>query len=209
MNDMVGNKTARIAYKLVFAALGLSALATEIVTLVHRGQFNPVNFFSFFTVLSNLLAALVLLANAWYSGGGNSGALVWFRGAAALYMATTGIVFSVLLSGLEASVLTAVPWDNTVLHYIMPAAVVLDWIWDAPGVRIAFRTALLWLAFPLAYLAYSLVRGAIVGWYPYPFLSPAQHGYAGVAVAGVGVTAVVLVLAAGLAWVGQRGAKRV
>jgi len=88
------------------------------------------------------------------------------RGAASLYMAITGIVFSVLLAGLDVE-LTAVPWDNTVLHYIMPVVVVADWVIDLPGTRIAFKSALVWLAFPLTYVAYSLIRGHLTGWYPY------------------------------------------
>jgi hypothetical protein len=193
-----------VVYKVVLALLGVTALVTEVVALVHRGHFNAGNFFSFFTVESNILAVAALLAGS-YAGKRNGTALALFRGAAALYMATTGIVFSVLLSGLEASVLTAVPWDNTVLHYILPVAVVLDWILDPPRVRIPFKKALWWLAFPLAYLGYSLARGAIVGWYPYPFMDPAKHGYAGVAVVSVGVTLVVFVLSVVFVWLAKRG----
>jgi len=89
-----------------------------------------------------------------------------FRGAAALYMATTGIIFSVLLAGLDVE-LTAVPWDNLVLHYIMPAAMLLDWIINRPKHRISFKRALVWLVYPLAYVAYSLGRGRtgyFTGW---------------------------------------------
>ncbi len=82
-----------------------------------------------------------------------------------------------LLSGFPASELTAVPWDNTVLHYIMPLAIILDWLLVNLRDPIQFRRALLWLAFPLVYLLYSLIRGPIVGWYPYPFMDPSLHGY--------------------------------
>jgi len=45
------------------------------------------------------------------------------------------------------------------------------------------------MVFPLAYLVYSLVRGPIVGWYPYPFLDPGKvGGYPGVALYAVGIT---------------------
>jgi len=97
-------------------------------------------------------------------------------------MIVTGVVFALLLSGLEGVALTAVPWDNIVLHYIMPIAVALDWIMNPPSRRIEFKKALWWLVFPLAYLAYSLVRGPIANWYPYPFLNPANGGYGQIAV---------------------------
>ena len=42
---------------------------------------------------------------------------------------------------------------------------------------------LLWLAFPAVYLGYTIIRGALTGWYPYPFLDPSQtDGYGGVAI---------------------------
>jgi len=179
------------AYKVLFALLGLGAVVTEVITIVHRGNFDAGNFFSFFTILSNIFASLVLLASAFLK---KSHTLAMFRGAAVVYMATTGLVFSALLSGLEDVVLTAVPLDNTILHYIMPIAVVLDWIIDTPHAYIRLKRALWWLAFPLAYVAYSLVRGKITGWYPYPFLDPANRGYFGVAVVSVCVGTMVLLL---------------
>jgi hypothetical protein len=192
---MIRNKNFLVIYKMLFGLLGVSALVTEIVVLIDRGRFVPANFFSFFTVESNLFAATMLLVSG--------AALLWnksfkylamLRGAAALYMVTTGIAFSILLSGLEADVLTAVPWDNMVLHYILPAAVFVDWVLDPPRSRITFKRAAVWLVYPITYLVYSLVRGSIVDWYPYPFLNPATHGYAGVAVVGVGIAATVLAI---------------
>ena len=48
---------------------------------------------------------------------------------------------------------------------------------------------LLWvLAWAMLYLVYTMLRGAAVGWYPYPFLNPANvGGYGGVAVYAVGI----------------------
>lgn len=192
---MSKRKNMLVAYKLFFGLLGLSALVTEVVVLVDRGTFNPVNFFSFFTVESNLFAAIVLLISAWaITQNKQSKHLDLFRGAATLYMVTTGIVFSLLLSGLDSDVLTAVPWDNTVLHYIMPVAVLVDWLIDPPKKRISFKRAMVWLLYPIVYVLYSLARGYIINWYPYPFLDPAKNGYAGVAVTSIGVTVLVLTI---------------
>ena len=99
-----------------------------------------------------------------------------------------------LLSGYPSSELTAVPWDNTLLHYIMPIVVILDWLLLAPDRPIAYRSALVWLGFPLAYLAYSLVRGSIANWCPYPFMDPSHHGYLGVAVTSVEIAAILAVI---------------
>jgi hypothetical protein len=95
------------------------------------------------------------------------------------------------------------PWVDTVVHRIMPIAVIADWLIDSPGLRIPFRTSLVWLTYPLLYAAYTLIRGAIVGWYPYPFLDPANGGYGSVAVYIVGILAFGILLCAAIAWVGN------
>jgi hypothetical protein len=172
-----------------------AALTTEVATLIERGRFNPGNLFSFFTIESNLFAVAVLLVSAVTPVHGRL--LIMFRGAATLYMAVTGIVFSVLLAGIEGAEFTAVPWDNTVLHFLGPIFVVADWFIARPPQRIAFRGALIWLVYPFAYGAYSLIRGAIVGWYPYPFLDPDEHGYPSIAATIVGLT----LFAAVLMWI--------
>lgn len=184
--------------KVLFAFLGFSALVTEIATLVAQNRFVAGDFFSYFTVESNTLAviSLVLSGFAAATGRGSRG-LEIYRGAVAFFMTTVILIFIVLLSGYPASELTAVPWDNTVLHYVMPIAVILDWLLVNRRDRIPLRTALTWLLVPLAYLVYSLLRGAAVGWYPYPFMNPSEHGYLGVAVTSV-VIAVVLVPIAGV-----------
>jgi len=185
-----------IGYKVFFGLLGLSAIVTEIATLRARGLFSAENFFSYFTIEANTIAFIVLLASAWFLfTQKKSVTLDFFRGAATFYMVVTGIVFAVLLSGIEGATLTAVPWDNIVLHYLIPIAAVLDWILDPPANRIVYRKALIWLLFPLAYLAYSLVRGPIVEWYPYPFLDPANGGYGQVIITSVIILIGGLVLA--------------
>lgn len=184
-----------IAYKCFFGLLGLSALVTEIVVLLGRGSFAAGNFFSFFTVQSNILAALLLLASAALLATGQRRLHDSIRGAAVLYMVVTGIIFAMMLSGLDPRVLTAVPWDNTVLHYIMPLAVFVDWILDPPRQRIMLRQALAWLAFPLAYLLYTLVRGHFAAWYPYPFVNVEQQGYIRVLVVSLAIALVITLLA--------------
>lgn len=192
---MFKNKYLGAGYKLVFGLLGLSAVVTEIIILVGRGRFVPENFFSYFTIESNIFAAIILLVGAGFllSKKLTPGWFEFLRGAAALYMITTGAVFSVLLANLDPSALTALPWDNTVLHYIIPIAMALDWFFDPPRKRIAFKRAMIWFVYPLAYVAYTMIRGALTGWYPYPFLDPTIDGYGKVAIIAIGITITVVV----------------
>ncbi len=84
-----------------------------------------------------------------------------------------------------------------------------DWVIAPSRDRISRRTTLLWLAFPILYCAYSLIRGPFVDFYPYPFLDPRLDGGHG----RVAIFVVVLAVGFGLlalliAWVGNRLSSR-
>ena len=186
---MKHKRIALTGFKTFFALLALSSILLEIVTLIGRSAFDAGNFFSFFTVLSNLFAVVVLLCSAICTYRNRSSvALDVLRGGSTLFMVLTGVVFAILLSDLDPALLTAVPWDNTVLHYIMPIVLFVDWLIDPPKSRLRYRHAVMWLLFPLAYVVYTLIRGPIVDWYPYPFLNPANGGYMQVFVICIGIS---------------------
>ena len=197
--------------KIGFGLLAISAIVNEITVLVSRGQFDLANFFSFFTIESNLFAAIILL----YSGNyvltkhAPSSRLNWLRGASTLYMAITGIIFSLLLAGLENVQLTAVPWDNTVLHYIMPIAVVGLWFIDPPKQTFSYTKSLIWILFPLGYGVYTWIRGAITGWYPYPFMNPDISGIGGLIVVSISIAIGSALLGLILVWRANQMAKSV
>src|SRR2546423_843986 len=65
---------------------------------------------------------------------------------------------------------------NAVVHYVMPIGIVLGWLLFGPRPRIDLRVVGWALAWPVAWLGYTLVRGAIWHWYPYPFLDVPTHG---------------------------------
>lgn len=187
-------------YRLPLGLLTYAALATQLTSSVHRGA-SVANFFSFFTVLSNLLAATVFVLTA-LGLPRTASARDLLRGFPVVPMATTGLVWFVALRDLDEALQTTIPWVNTVVHIAMPVLVVADWLVDPPGGPIRWRRALVWLAYPLLWTAGTLVRGPLVHWYPYPFLDPAQVGGAGgvaVSVLVVGALMLVLVLAAAAA----------
>lgn len=183
---------------------GLVILSAAVQGLTHSAS--VVNFFSFFTVLSNLFAAAVLLIGGLRSPRSARWDLV--RGAAVVYMVTTGIVYAVLLSDAAQVGRYTPQYLNWVMHRVLPILVAIDWLIDPPQHAIRPRQALGWLAFPLAYAAYSLIRGAAVDWYPYPFLDPDEHGYGGVLLNCVGIAAFIFLLALAVAWVGSRMPRR-
>jgi uncharacterized membrane protein len=171
-----------IVFRLVLAALSLAGVVTQLgITVAHN--FGIVNFFSYFTILSNIFASVVFIISAIrLARGYEANRLdVAIRGASVVYMVFVGIVFNVLLR--DADLGGLLPWINAVHHLVMPIAVIVDWIAWPPRRTTTLRTALAWLVFPAVYVAYSLIRGAISGFYPYPFFNPgAQGGYGGVAI---------------------------
>jgi hypothetical protein len=182
-------------------ALVVAAIVAQAATLVDAGRFDATRFFAFFTIQSNLIgvAAFVwLLANR---DRPRSRGLELFRGAAAAYLTVTFVVVIVLLSGVDVQL--QLPWVDFVLHKLFPVVVVADWLLDPPTVRLTVRDALVWLVYPLVWTVLTVIRGAIDGWYPYPFLDPANGGYGAVAVAVVGVTIGFLVFAAAAIYLGN------
>lgn len=187
--------------RLSFALLALAAIGWQLWLHVGLG-YSVLNFFSFFTNLSNLLAAGVLIAGAWrqWTRARPSPAFESLRAVTATCMLVVGVVFALLLRDVDLGALR--PWVNAVLHHVMPIVVVLDWLLWPPRPVVGMRPLRWVLACAALYLAYSMARGAMVGWYPYPFLNPATAGgYGGVAVYAVGI-AVIVVVAGGalMAW---------
>lgn len=181
-----------VGLRLFFGLLTLVAMVTQIFYLQSHDAYNAANFFSFFTNLSNIFAGFVLIISALYLAGSRKPSVTddLIRSASALYMATTGIVYAVLLSNEDLGLL--LPWINIVLHYVTPVVMVIDWLYQPPRTKITAKQSLSWLIFPAAFLIYSLIRGPIAHWYAYPFLNPDKVG------SYIGVTAYCIVILLGL-----------
>ncbi|MDN5274966.1 MAG: hypothetical protein JWP06_867 [Candidatus Saccharibacteria bacterium] len=189
-----------ITFRIALGGLALAGVATQLYLTI-TNQHSVINFFSYFTILSNIIAAAVFIISAVRLGSGYAPNKFddAIRGASIVYMIFVGIVFSILLRDTDLGDL--MPWINTVHHYIMPVAVIIDWVLQPPKSKISKRTALLWLSFPAIYVAYSLIRGVITGFYPYPFFSPSiQNGYSGVAVYCIVMLVAFVVLSFGVRW---------
>ena len=187
-------RTVLLIARLFFGLLTLAAIVTQLTIQIQSG-FNVVNFFSYFTNLSNIIAAIVLLFGAFFLFQHRESTVMYdlIRGAATVYMAIVGIVFSILLRNEDLGSL--LPWINTVLHYIMPVVVLLDWLYLPPSTKLFASQSWVWLIFPILYLVYTLIRGAIVGFYPYPFLNPAKAGgYGGVALYSLAIVVAFLLV---------------
>ena len=168
-----------------FGLLTLVAIAAQLKVAADAGVLDLANFFSYFTIQSNLIGAAVLLSLAVRGDAPRSARLDWWRGAASVYLTVTFAVVILLLSKVDVGL--QLPWVDFVLHKLIPVVVVADFILDPPANRFSMPDGLLWLVYPIVWLAYTMVRGPIAGWYPYPFLDPASGGYGTVAVTAVAI----------------------
>ncbi|MGH9894794.1 MAG: Pr6Pr family membrane protein, partial [bacterium] len=166
-------RVARVLRGLLGAII-LVALVVNYVDATSLSNFEPIRFFSYFTILANIAAMLLMARQAaqpeWMERNGG------LRGAVTLYMTITGLVYAFILRPIGADVGNYRPSIDFIEHTLAPVAVLQDWLLFPP--RQPLRTGVLWswLVFPAVYLAYSLLRGPSAGWYPYPFLDPRLEG---------------------------------
>jgi hypothetical protein len=108
----------------------------------------------------------------------------------------TGLVYHVAL----ASVLDLDgihQLGNQLVHTVVPALAVVGWLLFGPRDLTSPRMARLSLAFPVLWLAFTLIRGSVIHWYPYPFIDVSKIGYGKVVLNCVWVSLLLLGLAAG------------
>jgi hypothetical protein len=72
---------------------------------------------------------------------------------------------------------TTYAWVNLVVHKLIPIVLVVDWLLEPAGHRLRLWIAAAWLTYPAAWFAYTLLRNADTGWYPYPLVDVDAHGY--------------------------------
>ncbi|GGK41533.1 Pr6Pr family membrane protein [Nocardia camponoti] len=187
--------------RLAFAILGIVAVAWIPLRNVDSATFSLTNYFSYFTIESNVLAIVVLAVGA--IAAPTSETWQRFRGAVTLYMTITMVVYAVLLASVD--VMLNDKWINDVLHRILPLVLLADWVLVAMPQRLRPSLTLIgqWLIFPLIYGVYSLIRGPIVDWYPYPFIDPRTQGYLSLTIGLVILAGVFAMLAVAMASIGD------
>ncbi|MFE7628873.1 Pr6Pr family membrane protein [Kocuria sp. NPDC057446] len=157
------------------------------------------NLFSYFTVHSTILLILVLGLTLIHHAhrGAEPVWLTAFRALATTYMIVSGVVFTIMLANAELfGYLFLVPSSSKVLHFVLPVYAVADFLLGPGRHRLAVSTAWTSMVYPVLWAAYTLVRGRLVGWYPYFFLDPDQvGGYTAVGLYSLGVSALILTTA--------------
>ena len=195
------------------AVTGLIVVCGIVIQLVvtangHEGFYpdNPervFNVFAYFTIQSNLLLGGTTLMLAAQPDRPPSRLFETLRLNGVLCIAVTGIVYHAVLAGTDelhgwASV------ANFLLHTAAPVAGVLGWLAFGPRGLTNWRIVGWSIVYPLLWLAFTLIRGAFAGFYPYPFVDVDQHGYGRVLLNCLLVAVLFLALAAGATTLDRR-----
>ncbi|KJL38496.1 hypothetical protein JOD63_002829 [Microbacterium terrae] len=223
--------SVRLVMAVAIVAAITTQLSASIATATDLGRdlgTTIANFFSFFTILSNAAAAVVLAWTAlWYFARARAAGAAGAAGADAepsglavalasvtTYMVITGIVYNALLRGIELPQGSEpVPWSNEVLHLIAPLVLAADLFVGPLRRALPWRAIWVVVAFPIVWVVYTLVRGPLVTnpasgdpfWYPYPFLNPNNPGgWPSVVVYVLGIAAAIIAIAALVVWWGRR-----
>ena len=177
--------TSRPAWVKVAAVLGWAGLSIQMYLIFHsRWTLGAsllgglMSFFSYFTILTNTLVATVLTCAVTARA---SAARRWFLQP----WVSSGIAVSIAVVGLAYSLLLRHLWHpegwqfvaDELLHDVMPLLFLGYWWCCVPKGELRLRHIGVWMLYPMLYFAYLLLRGRLLGLYPYPFIAVDKLGY--------------------------------
>lgn len=194
-------------YYLATAVISLSSIVLTIFLAIHYPTATVVpdpatasaamivgQVLSYFTVLSNIMVSIVSLML--FRNPNRDGKVFRVLHLDALLMiSVTGLIFGLILAAITHPVGIAAILANAGLHYIVPPMFVLGWAVFGPRPTFSIKLIAQALIIPIAWVVYTLIHGAIISWYPYPFLNVMVLGYGTVAMNIVGIALLAVVLA--------------
>lgn len=208
-------RNARV-FHLVTFAVGAFAVILQLVLVwkghEHLGETEDVGrpelvtrlvrFMSYLTIWSNVVATVTVGTLALDPGRDGR----WWRPCRLFGVVVVlggGVVHFLLLRpllDLDGADLVA----DKLLHVVVPLLVATGWLAFGPRNRIGPGDIARFVGIPVVWFAYTLIRGAFVDWYPYPFIDVLEHGYARVIATGVGIGVAMLLLAVLARWADAR-----
>lgn len=185
-------------FLLSIALLGWFALVAQFHINITSGVATSaellIRYFSYFTILTNLLVALcctwvaVSPQRRWGAFFSKTQTLT----AITVYILVVGIVYNIILrflwqpKGLQKLV-------DELLHSVIPILFLLYWLLFVNKQTLQWKQIFSWLAYPLVYLLFILVRGSFSGFYPYPFVNVDDLGMNKVLLNSVAITALFII----------------
>ncbi|MBW4470689.1 MAG: Pr6Pr family membrane protein [Stenomitos rutilans HA7619-LM2] len=174
---------SRQLFRILSAILGWSALALQLYLLIVinlekglPGIVGVMKFFDYFTILSNILVAIVFTTVGVQRYADGFFAHPKVKTGVGVYIFITSLVYVLILRHIWTP--TGLSWlADVALHYVLPGLYLIEWLFFTPKGYLRWNDAVRWLVFPLAFLGWALFWGAIFGFYPYPFIDVAKLGY--------------------------------
>ena len=152
-----------------------------------------IRFFSFFTILTNILVAVYFTLFSLGKAQRGFWSPPSTATAIAVYILVVGIVYNIVLRQLWAPVGMQKIVDE-LLHLLVPLLFLGYWIFFVSPQAFSWKNALTWLAYPFLYLVFVLIRGSFSNYYPYPFLDVYNHGWEKVMFASAAILVLFLLL---------------
>lgn len=159
-----------------------------------------VRFFSYFTILTNILVAVRFTAIVFSNG--HFFTRPGVQTAITVYIIVVGLIYNIVLrflwspQGMQQLV-------DELLHTIIPLLSVLYWIKFVRKDGLKYKNCFSWLLFPFAYIVFVAIRGAVSGFYPYPFIDVTKLGYPRALLNASGMVLVFMGLSLFLTAIGQ------
>ena len=179
-------------YLAIIAIAGWFALAAQLYLIIQNRVASlaetVIRYFSFFTILTNIIVALgvTFLLLKPNSKWGNFFSRPATLTAVTVYITIVGIVYNAILRFLwQPQGLQKI--TDELLHTVIPILFILLWVFYIPKSGLKYKSALSWMIYPLIYVIYTAIRGEITGYYPYPFIDVTQLGYSRVLINSVGL----------------------
>lgn len=174
-------RSARII-ALLGALLGWFAVIAQLYLMI-QNRVVPIpetllRFFAFFTIDTNIIVALCFT----FTFLGSNYRLGRFFSKAStvtaitVYITIVGIVYNVILRSLwEPEGMQKIV--DELLHTVIPALFIIFWLIFVPIKQLKWKNAFPWLIYPIVYMVYAIIHGAITKFYPYPFVDVNDLGY--------------------------------
>lgn len=167
-----------------------------------------IRFFSYFTVLTNILVVLYftsrisIFKKTQISKLSNKEALT----AITAFILVVGLIYQFILrstwkpTGFQMII-------NELLHSVIPLFVLLYWIQFGEKNNLQFKNIKIWLWYPIGYLLYIIIRGHFSNFYPYPFVDVTTIGYQQVLINSVLISLFFLFIMGTLIFIGNKTSK--
>ena len=169
-------------YLVIVAIVGWFALILQFYLMIQNRKVSipetTIRFFSFYTILTNILIALysTFLLLKPDSGWGKYFSRPSVATAITIYILVVGITYNLILR----QIWNPQGWDKVadeLLHLAIPILFLVYWLIFVPKGTLKSGTVFPWLIYPLVYFIWTMIFGTLSGFYPYFFIDVNELGF--------------------------------